>query len=164
MNLSVEGSAYGCLDPRFQTQSLPKVGFTSVKLRKLSGALRAAPTGTPQDQKPCNTIKRPDVDAVRYVSKPDVAFLLSEIYDKEVYLQHGISLLPGDTVLDIGANIGLFAHYAAQRVGAAGRVIACEPIPPVYGAAEANVAALHTSGAALKTYQLLRAHACACML
>lgn len=34
----------------------------------------------------------------------------------------------GDVVLDIGANIGLLAHVAAQCVGARGRVIAVEPL------------------------------------
>lgn len=36
-------------------------------------------------------------------------------------------LCPGDTVVDIGANIGCFALSAAARVGPSGRVIAAEP-------------------------------------
>jgi FkbM family methyltransferase len=38
-------------------------------------------------------------------------------------------LRPGATVLDIGANIGIFTALAASIVGDAGRVIAVEPIP-----------------------------------
>jgi protein O-GlcNAc transferase len=34
---------------------------------------------------------------------------------------------PGDTVLDLGANIGVFAISAAQRVGEKGKVVAVEP-------------------------------------
>jgi FkbM family methyltransferase len=34
---------------------------------------------------------------------------------------------PGDTVVDVGANIGYNTLYAAHRVGAAGRVYAIEP-------------------------------------
>lgn len=45
------------------------------------------------------------------------------------------SLREGDTVLDIGANVGFFTLIAAQAVGPAGRVVAFEPI-------ESNAAAL----------------------
>ena len=34
---------------------------------------------------------------------------------------------PGDTVVDVGANIGAIAAYAATRVGPTGRVLAIEP-------------------------------------
>jgi protein-L-isoaspartate O-methyltransferase len=147
MTFSVYFSAHYRHQLDIQAPPSPKASFRSVKFRKLIVNLGVAPAGTSPVAQSLSRVVKPDADAVRYISKPDVAFLLSEIYDKEVYLQHGISLRPGDTVLDIGANIGLFAHYAAQHVGAAGRVIACEPIPPVYKAAEANVAALHTPGA-----------------
>ncbi|MFZ0042496.1 MAG: FkbM family methyltransferase [Solirubrobacteraceae bacterium] len=36
---------------------------------------------------------------------------------------------PGDTVLDVGANIGLFTDHLARVVGPQGRVIAFEPHP-----------------------------------
>ncbi len=35
----------------------------------------------------------------------------------------------GDTVVDVGAHIGLLSVPAAQAVGETGRVIACEPLP-----------------------------------
>lgn len=38
-------------------------------------------------------------------------------------------ILPGDTVLDIGANIGLWAMGAARATGESGSVYAIEPIP-----------------------------------
>jgi FkbM family methyltransferase len=34
---------------------------------------------------------------------------------------------PGDTVFDVGANIGLFSVYAASKVGPSGRVVSFEP-------------------------------------
>ena len=92
------------------------------------------------------TCALPDGRHVQYVSKPDVAFLYHEIYDKQAYLQHGVQLHPGNTVLDVGANIGLFADYAAQKVGEQGRVIAVEPIPPVHAAAQHNLEALRGDG------------------
>ena len=36
---------------------------------------------------------------------------------------------PGDTVLDVGANIGVFTLGAARRAGPTGRVIAFDPVP-----------------------------------
>lgn len=38
-------------------------------------------------------------------------------------------LKPGDTFLDIGANHGVYSMIAAPLVGAAGKVLACEPQP-----------------------------------
>ena len=89
----------------------------------------------------------PDGRLVYYVSKRDVAFLYREIFDKRAYLQHGIQLQKGDCVLDVGANIGLFAAYAASAVGHTGRVVALEPIPPVFEAALANMQSLASEGA-----------------
>lgn len=38
------------------------------------------------------------------------------------------SIRPGYCVLDVGANIGIFALFAAQRVGESGQVFAVEPV------------------------------------
>jgi FkbM family methyltransferase len=38
-------------------------------------------------------------------------------------------LRPGDCVLDVGANVGTYTLFAAQKVGPAGRVFAVEPDP-----------------------------------
>ena len=56
------------------------------------------------------------------------------------YLAHGIRLQPGDTVVDIGANIGAFAVLAASVVGPSGRVIAFEPVSATFERLQANVA------------------------
>jgi FkbM family methyltransferase len=45
-------------------------------------------------------------------------------------------LKPGHVVFDVGANIGYYTLLASRLVGAAGRVIACEPSPR-------NIAYLH---------------------
>jgi FkbM family methyltransferase len=48
-------------------------------------------------------------------------------------------LQPGDTVIDGGANVGLYTVLAARRVGAAGRVVACEPSPTTMDLLRRNV-------------------------
>lgn len=50
-----------------------------------------------------------------------------EILLREDYFSSGQTLAPGDTVVDVGANIGCFALAASKRVGARGRVFAVEP-------------------------------------
>ncbi len=48
-------------------------------------------------------------------------------------------LKSGDTVVDIGANIGVFSILAARQVGPAGRVVAVEPNPETADQLERNV-------------------------
>ena len=60
--------------------------------------------------------KLPNGLSIRYVSRRDVPFLYREIYEEQNYLS-GLSLKRGDTVLDVGANIGLFGLRAAETVG-----------------------------------------------
>lgn len=55
--------------------------------------------------------------------------LAGEVHDPHVMAVLDERLRSGDVVVDIGANIGLFTLPAAARVGAAGRVVAVEPIP-----------------------------------
>ena len=53
----------------------------------------------------------------------DVAFLEHEIFTRQTYLQNGVRIRPGDTVLDVGANIGFFTLQASQLAGPRGHVI-----------------------------------------
>ncbi len=39
-------------------------------------------------------------------SRSEVKFLYREIFEKQTYLQHGITVQDGDVVVDVGANIG----------------------------------------------------------
>jgi len=42
-------------------------------------------------------------------------------------------LKPGETVIDIGANYGLYTYHASKAVGPSGRVYAFEPVPFTVG-------------------------------
>jgi FkbM family methyltransferase len=65
--------------------------------------------------------------------------LFHEIWVHEVYTPGGYDIRPRDTVVDVGANIGVFALYAAARAGE-GRVLAYEPFPESYDYLRRNVA------------------------
>ena len=52
-----------------------------------------------------------------YVSQEDVAFLYKEIFKEGAYTQHGVNICCGDTVIDVGANLGLFSIWASRLVG-----------------------------------------------
>jgi FkbM family methyltransferase len=59
---------------------------------------------------------------------------------RRYYLQNGITLRPGSTIIDIGANIGTFAVLAGSIVGPTGRVIAFEPVYETFERLKRNVA------------------------
>lgn len=75
---------------------------------------------------------------------------LSDRFQAQMYLLHtyepavtrliGQLLLPGDTFVDGGANIGYFTLLGAVLVGTTGAVHAFEPVGPTIAALDANIA------------------------
>jgi FkbM family methyltransferase len=58
------------------------------------------------------------------VLSPAVAFGVYEPYEQKVFKEF---CKPGATVVDVGANVGLYTLIAASAVGSSGQVIAIEP-------------------------------------
>lgn len=58
----------------------------------------------------------------------DLAFLFHEIWVREVYSPPGYEIRDGDIIIDVGANIGVFATYAATRAPSV-TIYAYEPFP-----------------------------------
>lgn len=56
----------------------------------------------------------------------------------QMYFNKFIKIKEGDTVLDIGANIGMYTISIFERYGNKVKVFAFEPIPEVYQALKAN--------------------------
>ncbi|MDE9528727.1 non-ribosomal peptide synthetase [Xenorhabdus bovienii] len=64
---------------------------------------------------------------VLHHTKAETDYIWMEIFASRDYMQHGIVVNPGDVVVDIGANIGLFTLFAHYELGAS--VYAIEPDP-----------------------------------
>ncbi|MFA5976139.1 MAG: FkbM family methyltransferase [Elusimicrobiota bacterium] len=58
-------------------------------------------------------------------------YFLGRYYDLETQVLLETVLRPGDTFIDIGANIGMLTLTAARRTGPSGRVLSFEPNPSV---------------------------------
>ncbi|TAE61251.1 MAG: FkbM family methyltransferase [Nostocales cyanobacterium] len=59
------------------------------------------------------------------------------------YLKYGIELKAGDTVFDIGANIGLFTVWLSHKFQGEINIYSFEPIPEIYQVLNANVQSLN---------------------
>lgn len=60
-----------------------------------------------------------------------------EIYDYPRFLKHVVR--QGDTVLDLGANLGYYSRILSRLVGPKGRVYAVEPVVPIRNVLEHNL-------------------------
>ncbi len=65
-------------------------------------------------------------------------FVSREIFDKQCYLHPGFELRPTDTVIDIGAHVGLFMLWAAPQVPR-GRIVSVEPNEAAFRCLESNI-------------------------
>lgn len=61
---------------------------------------------------------------------------------------------PGETAVDVGANIGQMTGLMARRIGASGEVWSFEPHPEVRSELEAHVDSWRKSGVAMATIQI----------
>jgi FkbM family methyltransferase len=76
--------------------------------------------------------------AVFHLNQNETEHLYRQIFDGLIYLRHGIALPDDACILDVGANIGLFAlfvHCVCERP----RIVACEPSPPAFDRLRRNV-------------------------
>src|SRR5687768_378891 len=61
-----------------------------------------------------------------------------ERHDEEMFLRDLVG--PGDTVIDVGANIGSITLALADAVGPSGRILSIEPHPRLFRSLTANIA------------------------
>jgi FkbM family methyltransferase len=73
---------------------------------------------------------------VSCLQKREVPFISMEV---QSYFAHNSRLQPGDTVFDVGANIGLFSLTAYAHCERNLRVYAFEPVRPIFDVLESNI-------------------------
>jgi FkbM family methyltransferase len=71
----------------------------------------------------------------------ETAFIYNEVQD---YFKNGIVCNEGDTIFDVGANIGLFAMHAYKKYNQNISIYSFEPIPQIFKALALNVQNLNT--------------------
>jgi amino acid adenylation domain-containing protein/FkbM family methyltransferase len=74
-------------------------------------------------------------------SRSETEFVYQEVFTDRSYLRGGVDLRPGDVVLDVGANIGLFTLFVGMTSPGA-KVYSFEPTPETFQLLSMN-AALH---------------------
>ena len=95
---------------------------------------------------PVSLLMLPNGLEVECISPSEALFIYKEIWERRCYAQHSISLLPGAVIVDVGANLGLFCLWALQEQPDASHVYAFEPLAPLAGLAERNLAASGLAG------------------
>ena len=74
---------------------------------------------------------------VAQLNRHETDYVYREIFQDRCYLRHGICLPEAGTVIDIGANIGLFSLFVRSEAPGA-TVLAYEPSPVAFRALKAN--------------------------
>ncbi len=89
----------------------------------------------------------PNGQEIVHLNQYETDYLYKEIFEDNCYLKHGICLRDGATVVDVGANIGLFSLFVLDRCRNA-KIYAYEPAPAAYELLRANLGAYSSSALA----------------
>ena len=79
----------------------------------------------------------PNGAVVVQLNKNETDYIYQEIFERQAYLRHGITIRDGDCIFDVGANIGLFTLFATQ-IAQRPKVYSFEPNPAVFEILKAN--------------------------
>jgi 31-O-methyltransferase len=96
------------------------------------------PQGSPAETREPTEFLLSNGSTLWQLNQAETVLQYRKIVDERMYSQYGITVRPGDTVFDVGANIGisaLYFHWQAEDV----RVFAFEPAGPMFRALEHNL-------------------------
>lgn len=81
----------------------------------------------------------PNGEEIYYLDKFTAKWVVEEVFIENVYLLNGISINDGDTIFDVGANMGFFSYYASKQAKNL-FIYTFEPVPKIFEVLEANLA------------------------
>jgi hypothetical protein len=90
------------------------------------------------ERKMNKTFRTPCGLSIAHVAKAETTFAYKEIFEDKIYFQHGIELCDGDSVFDVGANIGLFTIFVQERYENV-KTFSFEPSPEVFPLLRMNI-------------------------
>ncbi|MEM7334657.1 MAG: FkbM family methyltransferase [Chloroflexota bacterium] len=79
----------------------------------------------------------PNQIEIAHLNQYETDYVFKEIFVDRCYLKHGIELKDGDTVIDIGANIGLFSLFVQQQIKDS-TIYCFDPSPPIFELLKVN--------------------------
>jgi FkbM family methyltransferase len=82
------------------------------------------------------TVKLPSGMEVFCLDRNEASWLYEEV---KGYVSNGIELHPGAVVLDVGANVGMFALFVNQLLNNNVTVYSFEPIPTLFNILQSNI-------------------------
>ena len=78
----------------------------------------------------------PNRKKIFYLNKEEVDYLYPQMPN---YIRHGIKIEKGNTVFDVGANIGMFSLFVNDLCAGEVNLYAFEPIPQIFRVLQLNV-------------------------
>jgi FkbM family methyltransferase len=96
----------------------------------------------------------PNGMTVAHQNQNETDYLYREIFEKQIYLKHGIELGEKSCIFDVGANIGMFTLFVSQYFPDA-KIYAFEPIKPIFDMLRTNA---KLSGAEVELRQFGLSH------
>ena len=78
----------------------------------------------------------PNQKKIFYLNKEEVDYLYPQMPN---YIKHGIKIEKGNTVFDVGANIGMFSLFANDLCAGEVNIHSFEPIPQIFRVLKLNV-------------------------
>ncbi len=73
------------------------------------------------------------------LNQNETQHMYQEVFVERAYVQHGVTLEPGATVVDVGSNIGMTVLFFHTHCAGRCRILAFEPNPAACAALKANV-------------------------
>ena len=82
--------------------------------------------------------KLPNGETINIIDKTTTDWVYKEIYEENEYLKFGVEVKDGDTIFDVGGNIGLFTRFISTQASNL-KIFTFEPVPQIFKVLESNV-------------------------